>query len=276
VSATVAADERETDSDRGGRAAGDERGPAERPRRRWRALIGLAVLLAVVGGLVSAPWWGPDVLSRLAYFRVRRIVIDGARYATAAELQHRMGVDTTWSVWTDRERVARRLRAHPLVADARVERRLPGTLHAIVVEKVPVALAAVRDGFVVYDSAGERLPIEPGRVGGVDAPVIAARDTSLLRLLASLRGEAPRLFERVSEARRVDRDEIILVMVSSHGDTRGATVASRGPTVVRAMADVTAERLADLVPVEADLARRRARVAELDLRFRDQVIARLQ
>jgi hypothetical protein len=45
---------------------------------------------------------------------------------------------------------------------------------------------------------------------------------------------------------------------------------------VRAMADVTAERLADVLPVERDLARRQARVAELDLRFRDQVIARLQ
>jgi len=40
--------------------------------------------------------------------------------------------------------------------------------------------------------------------------------------------------------------------------------------------DVTPERLAEIFPVEADLARRQARVAELDLRFRDQVIARLQ
>jgi hypothetical protein len=35
-------------------------------------------------------------------------------------------------------------------------------------------------------------------------------------------------------------------------------------------------RLADIIPVEHDLARRGAHVAELDLRFRDQVIARLQ
>jgi hypothetical protein len=42
------------------------------------------------------------------------------------------------------------------------------------------------------------------------------------------------------------------------------------------MDDVTARRLAEIYPVEGDLARRRARVAELDLRYRDQVIARLQ
>jgi cell division protein FtsQ len=42
------------------------------------------------------------------------------------------------------------------------------------------------------------------------------------------------------------------------------------------MSDLSAARLADLLPVERDLERRRARVAEIDLRFRDQVIARLQ
>jgi cell division protein FtsQ len=45
---------------------------------------------------------------------------------------------------------------------------------------------------------------------------------------------------------------------------------------VRLSPDVTVGRLADLLPVEDELARRRVRVAEIDLRFRDQVIARLQ
>jgi len=35
-------------------------------------------------------------------------------------------------------------------------------------------------------------------------------------------------------------------------------------------------RLADIFPVESDLARRQLRAEELDLRYRDQVIARLQ
>jgi len=45
---------------------------------------------------------------------------------------------------------------------------------------------------------------------------------------------------------------------------------------VRTMQDVTLERLADVEPVEADLLHKQLRVAEIDLRFRDQVIARLQ
>jgi cell division protein FtsQ len=48
-----------------------------------------------------------------------------------------------------------------------------------------------------------------------------------------------------------------------------ATVTVRGGT------DLTADRLSDIIPVEHDLERRQVRVAELDLRFRDQVIARL-
>jgi hypothetical protein len=34
--------------------------------------------------------------------------------------------------------------------------------------------------------------------------------------------------------------------------------------------------LTDIIPVERDLSRRQLHAAELDLRFRDQVIARLQ
>jgi cell division protein FtsQ len=113
--------------------------------------------------------------------------------------------------------------------------------------------------------------------------VVAGRDTSLLRLLAELRAAAPRLFARVSEARRVvrstgsgDRDEIELAVAVAPALTGADPSGPRPTLVIRAMSDLSAARLADLLPVERDLERRRARVAEIDLRFRDQVIARLQ
>jgi len=43
---------------------------------------------------------------------------------------------------------------------------------------------------------------------------------------------------------------------------------------VRTRLDVSLNRLAEIDPVLTDLARRQVRVAELDLRYRDQVIAR--
>jgi len=46
--------------------------------------------------------------------------------------------------------------------------------------------------------------------------------------------------------------------------------------LVRVPIGLSVERLADIFPVESDLARRQLHVGELDLRYHDQVIARLQ
>ena len=129
-----------------------------------------------------------------------------------------------------------------------------------VVERTPVALVPASRGFRVYDERGVALPIDPARVA-VDAPVLMERDTALLRLLGAIRAARPALYGRVSAVRRVGKNELILQLKT---------------VPVRAMTNVTLDRLADIEPVEADLGRKQLRVAELDLRYRDQVIARLQ
>jgi cell division protein FtsQ len=45
--------------------------------------------------------------------------------------------------------------------------------------------------------------------------------------------------------------------------------------LVLASPDLSVDRLSEILPVEQDLARRGAKAMELDLRYRDQVIARL-
>ena len=226
------------------------------PRRRWRIFAATVILLAVVSG----PWWGQHVLARMAFFRVRHVEIDGVHYLGASDVLARLRVDTTASVWDDLGRLERRVAQHPQVREVRIRRRLPGTLVVHVTENLPVALVPGESGFRAVDAAGHSLPIDPSRVN-VDLPIVATRDTALLRLLADVRAATPALFERISEIRRVEKNELLV---------RLATVP------VRAMADLSASRLAETVPVEEDLARRQAHVAELDLRFRDQVIARLQ
>ena len=129
-----------------------------------------------------------------------------------------------------------------------------------VTERVPIALVPASGGLRVYDERGVALPIDPARVD-VDAPVIPERDVALLRLLSRIRRGMPAFYGRISEVRRAGRDEIVLVLEKQS---------------VRMMEDVSLDRLADIAPVEEDLARRQVRVAEIDLRFRDQVIARLQ
>jgi len=122
------------------------------------------------------------------------------------------------------------------------------------------AMVSTERGFLVFDERGRQLPLDPSRVP-VDLPIAARRDTALFGFLARVRAQRPSVFARLSDVARVGEKEIVI-----HFDA----------LPVRAMLDVTPDRLAEIFPVEADLARRQARVAELDLRFRDQVIARLQ
>ena len=230
--------------------------PADGGRRRRRA----AALAGAVLLLVASPGWGRALLRRMDYFRVRNVEIVGVRYLPATEVVSRLAVDTTASVWDDAAPLEARVRKHPQVRDVTVGRRLPGTLVVRVSENLPVALVPAREGFQVVDDRGRTLPVDPSRAN-VDLPIVAARDTAVLRLLADVRTRAPALFARISEVRRAPRGELLVRLVT---------------VPVRAMADLSAERLAETVPVEEDLARRGAAVAELDLRFRDQVIARLQ
>ena len=231
-----------------------EQRPPQRGRRRAKRLGMLAVVLVVL----AAPWWGRAALSRLDFFRMRRVEIEGLRYLAPADVASRMKVDTTQSIWIDLDPVAERVKAHPQVADVRLRRRLPGTLIARVTEHMPVAIVPTRTGFQVLDARGVVLPLDPSQVP-VNLPVLIQRDTALLRLLANVRAAQPALFERISEARR-SGNEVRLELAA---------------LTVRAMADVTVQRLADILPVERDLASRQLRAAELDLRYREQVIARL-
>ena len=238
--------------------SGAEAPPEGEPRRgiRWHRVA----LVPVAVALVTSPLWARRAASSLSFFRVRSVQVSGVRYLTPQAVVRRLGVDTTASVWADLAPLERRVEALPQVAEADVSRRLPGTLVVRIVENLPVALVAGRGGLKPYDARGRQLPIDPSRAP-LDLPVAAARDTALFRLLADLRGAAPALYDRVSEVRRERRNEVLLAVP---------------PVTVRAMLDVAPARLAEILPVEQDLARRQARVAELDLRYRDQVIARLQ
>jgi cell division septal protein FtsQ len=219
------------------------------------ALVAIGLLL-----VVTSPLWGPLVMRRMAFFRVRRVEILGARYVAPSDILSRLHVDTLASVWDPTAPLAARVASHSEILHADVHRKLPGTLVIEIVERTPVALVPATGGFRVYDERGIALPIDPAR-SSVDAPVLMERDTALLRLLGVIRAARPALYGRVSAVRRVGKNELILQLKT---------------LPVRAMMNVTLDRLADIEPVEADLNRKQLRVAEIDLRYRDQVIARLQ
>lgn len=227
--------------------------PWRRRLRAWSRLLGGLALIA-------SPWWGRALLRQLDFFRVQRVEIEGVRYASPDEIVSLLRVDTSASIWDDASPLEARVEEHPQVRDASIRRRLPGTLVVHVIENPPVALVSGTAGLVVTDAVGDSLPVDPTAMD-VDLPVLAARDTLLLRLLGAVQASDPGLFARLSEASRTDRGEVVLHL----GEYR-----------VLAEATVTTSRLAELLPVELDLARRGWRAVELDLRFRDQVIARLR
>jgi cell division protein FtsQ len=233
--------------------------PTSAPPRipKWRLVVGVILLFAILG----SPLWGPRLLSKLAFFRVRKVEILGARYLPAADVLERLHVDTTRSVWDPLGPLVDRLRTHPQIEHVVVNRRLPGTLVVEITERHPVALLNSANGLTAVDERGRTLPLDPSRTP-VDAPIVTAtpRDTAVYHLLGAMMREAPRLYAQVSTITRVGRDELLIRIAD---------------TPVRTMTSVTLVRLSDIEPVERDLARRQLHAAEIDLRYRDQVIARL-
>lgn len=248
-----------------GYSAGDALGPsapaaAERAPRRRRRLLRLVAWGLALPVLLTLPWWGRAGLRQLDFFHVRSVEVVGARYLDPAVVASRLAVDTLHSVWDELRPLELRVAGHPQVESVTVERRLPGTLVVRIEERAPVAFVSTAVGLQVLDARGRVLPIDPSRTP-VDLPVLAGVDTALLGVLGELRATRPELFRRVSEVRQSGRDELVFRFHSIS---------------VRASRGVSATRLAEVEPVEADLARRNVRPVELDLRFRDQVIARLQ
>jgi cell division septal protein FtsQ len=229
----------------------------ERLRRPGWKILGVLILVTIVG---TAPRWGAELLSRLDFFRVRHVQVRGTQYLPAEEVAMRLAADTTMSIWNDLAPLRERVLGHPQIADARIGRRLPATLVVTVEENLPVALVSGPGGLQPYDSAGRALPIDPARAL-LDLPVIYAPDAELLRALGRIAAEQPAFYDRINTVRR---------------DGEGAMIVELDSIRVRAQLGVSGSRLSDIFPVESDLARRGARAAELDLRYRDQVIVRLQ
>jgi cell division protein FtsQ len=226
----------------------------KKPGYRYLAGIALGVVL------LTSPRWGLSTLRRLSYFHVRKIEIRGVRYLQPDDVVARLRVDTLRSIVDGVAPLEARLRSHPQVADVHITRRFPGTLIVTITENMPVALVPRGDGLQPFDSAGNALPIDPSRAN-LDLPVLTVPNSGALRLIGELRAIDPRMFDRISEVAPIGND-LVFTLTSS--------------LRVRASAGVAPQRFRDIFPVESDLARRNERATELDLRYRDQVVARLQ
>lgn len=254
--------------------------PIDPPRKRGRRfLVTLLLFLAI-----TSVWWGKIVLSQLAYFRIREVEVTGTHFLDPAKVAARMRVDTLRSIWSETETFRYRIESHPQVTSATIERKLPSKLVVHIQENLPIALIPTATGFMTFDSTGRELPIDV-RFAAPDLPIVASADTAILSLLGRIRTYNPFVFERISEVNRTSPTELVILLAAGERKSSSAppdssaldsTVTESSVLRVRVPLGVTVTRLTDIFPVEADLKRRQVKVAELDLRYRDQVIARLQ
>ncbi|HUQ98320.1 MAG TPA: FtsQ-type POTRA domain-containing protein [Gemmatimonadaceae bacterium] len=246
----------------------------ERLRKPGWKILGALFLLAV---LMAGAYGARAGARSMAFFRVRSVEVRGTQYLSPAEVVARLQIDTLRSLWDDVEPLAARVRKHPQVSGVKITRKMPGTLVVTVHENLPVALIQTRAGLLPYDSMGRQLPIDPSRTV-LDLPIVATDDPVLLKLVGNIRGALPKLFLRLEEVRRNGREEIVLTLSRNPPGTSVAGIAVQDNHTLRVRVPVglSLERLADIFPVESDLARRQVPVEELDLRYRDQVIARIQ
>ncbi len=246
-----------------------------RARKPGWIVLGALLLLAII---MAAAWGTRAGARKMAFFRVRAIEVRGAQHLRPDEIVARLQVDTLASLWDDLEPLRRRLIGHPQISSVAIGRKMPGTLVVTIQENLPVALVSTPGGLLPFDSLGTQLPIDPARQA-LDLPVVATNDPILLKLVGAIRSVEPRLFARLEEVRRTGKAEIELTLSRSPAEPGAfGDRAPPQPRVLRVLAPtgLSVVRLADIFPVESDLARRQAHVEEIDLRYRDQVIARLQ
>lgn len=148
----------------------------ERSRRR-RLLAGVATV-ATLGAAAWLAFWSP-LLS------VDEITVVGGKHVSSEDVAQITGLDRTDNlllVWTGR--IASQVEEHPWVAEAKVDRKLPGTVRIKVTERVPRVVLVTTDTRWLLDARGHVLAPAPARSG--DLPVLAAAAVSGIEAGAQL------------------------------------------------------------------------------------------
>lgn len=237
--------------------------------------VGLFTAISVGMALVLAIPVVMEAVSRAELFRVVDVSVEGARYLTPEEIVGATAVPPGASVWDDPADMEARLRAHPMVSDAHVRRKLPGTLVLQVEERAPVGLVPM-PALTPVDGRGKPLPLDPaGRL--VDLPLVqpgrghasggaeltAAQLETLTSELARLGELDPAVLAAVSEVALDAWGDVLLHL----GEPR-VTLRYRPPLLPGSLSDAllvlgdALERNPDRTPVS------------VDLRFADQVVVR--
>jgi cell division septal protein FtsQ len=244
-----------------------------------RSLLRAAAVLTGLLVLVAAASFAPLGMRDMDSFNVQRVQVTGVHLLSPDAAVRASGITTVSNIFEDPSAWLAALKRHPLVLDARIERRVPNTLVLHITETHPVAFARTPE-LRPIDHRGRVLPADAADED-MDLPVLtvetrvsatgSAADPETQRIAAFLglveRSE-PGLLGWISEA-GVYGDAVRLIL-------RNATDAE-----VLVPAEPTAERLRELNIMLSELAMAHgsetelSRVRRIDVRFHDQIVVAL-
>lgn len=245
-----------------------------RARRVTSRHVGWGLLACALVTLMGGLSQSPRLLRRMDTFRVRQVEVRGTRYLAPDEVLAASGVGAQSSVFDPVEPWIAALREHPMIAGARIERRLPSTVRIVIAETRPVALA--QSGTLVpVDRTGRVLPIAPeearldlpilsGAVTlGADGRVVEPSARAAVESLDRLQAEEPTLAAAVSEFSGADGLRLLLRFEE--------------PTVALLPFDASTTRMTEVRRTLDDLAARGELpgVRVVDGRFSGQVVVSL-
>lgn len=239
--------------------------------RPLRIGLGMVAVFSVAFGVKEVVWTG---FQKIGSFPIRKILVSGAFFTTAEEIQKQSGVLLGGDLLRLDVQAARaRLLAHPWVEQAFVERRFPGTVVLSIRERKPKALldagalyATDAFGRVLPPSlklAEQDLPIVSGISGVEQAAGTLDRAQALspaLKFLAFVEKKDKALASEVSEI-NLDTPGVLKVMFLDG-------VEAWFPP------EIGERELQRLASVLSDLAERGERAKVLDFRFHNQVVAK--
>lgn len=242
-------------------------------RRSTRRRLAAVFALAALGTAIAAS--APSVLQRVDAFRVRRVEVRGTHFLAPHDALRQSGIDSTSNVFDDFEPARRALEEHPLIASARIEPHVPGTVRIYIEEAEPVALVATPE-LQPVDHTGRLLPVKPG-LAPLDLPVISVRVAphdgnvveppvlGVLNTLEFIRRGEPMLYDWISDAAPARGTGIRLTLRSPEGAT---AFVSNDPRQLR---------LRELRLALADLAARGElnRLSRVDARWSGQIVVSL-
>ncbi|HUX06793.1 MAG TPA: FtsQ-type POTRA domain-containing protein [Acidobacteriota bacterium] len=180
-------------------------------RRKRRFLLVSALALILIGAAFGMTLAAYQFLTNPESFKVSEILIEGAEFASHAEIAETVRQLTAGNVLlVDLQQVRAAVEAHPWVREARVRKVLPDTLQITVDERHPTALVILQGEIFLTDGSGiliDRFRPEHPFIG---LPLIGAVDglepeerTNRLRLATDMLGDLklrrPDWFEVLSE-----------------------------------------------------------------------------